>query len=423
MLDNQQNIETPFFQINEDEANDIRAALNENLPAKYKDSGLHGNYQTLKLELDENTKTYNNREIYSSKEKVRDFKDLLTDTHIKPENIKIPTPIQYQELLKHSQPNTKDKDIRDTLIELSAQRTSETSYVNNLKSSIIITQLSVDTKFRKNYFSTSPANYTINLATPLKNVISMRLASLEMPNVQHVVSASSGTNSFTVNHSNRTRTIQIPSGNYEGWLLADVLNADREPSTNIEKEPFGKGGGLNEFDLDIHCDTKTMRTTIRSIKKNPAGESVPVDFSIDFTNPVDETAPPMKSLGWILGFRRRKYEGASSYISEAAIDLAGSRYIFMCVNDFNSSVHEVVTVLYENSFLRKNILARIPMREGKGVVLFDDCTDKITKKRHYFGPVNINKLEIKLLDEYGCPIDLVGVDYSFALEFQILYEK
>ena len=63
------------------------------------------------------------------------------------------------------------------------------------------------------------------------------------------------------------------------------------------------------------------------------------------------------------------------------------------------------------------------MREGKGVVLFDDCTDKITKKRHYFGPVNIDKLHIKLMDEYGMPIDLLGMDYSFALEFQILYEK
>ena len=147
------------------------------------------------------------------------------------------------------------------------------------------------------------------------------------------------------------------------------------------------------------------------------------EINHSLTNPTDETAPPMKSLGWILGFRKRKYEGAKSYVSEAAVDLAGSRYIFMCINDFNSSVHEVVTVLYENSFLRKNILARIPMREGKGVVLFDECTEKITKKRHYFGPVNINKLEVKLLDEYGCPIDLVGVDYSFALEFQILYEK
>ena len=125
----------------------------------------------------------------------------------------------------------------------------------------------------------------------------------------------------------------------------------------------------------------------------------------------------------MLGFRNKTYEGAHSYTSEATIDLAGSKYFFLCINDFQSSVHDVVTVLYENSFMQNNILARVPMREGKGVVLFDDCTDKITKKRHYFGPVDINKLDIKLLDEFGESLDLLGNDFSFALEFQILYEK
>ena len=128
----------------------------------------------------------------------------------------------------------------------------------------------------------------------------------------------------------------------------------------------------------------------------------------------------MRTLGCLLGFRNRKYEGHTEYISEGAVDMAGSKYF---INDFNQSVHDVVTAVYENSFMRNNIIARIPMREGKGVVLFDDCTDKITKKRHYFGPVNINKLHIKVIDEFGMPIDLLAADYSLALEFQILYEK
>ena len=161
-----------------------------------------------------------------------------------------------------------------------------------------------------------------------------------------------------------------------------------------------------------------MRTTITNADPNDT-----THFELDFTNPVDANSPPMKTLGWLLGFRNRKYEGSHIYQSEAAVDLAGSKYFFLAINDFNPCVHDVVTVLYENSFLQDNILARIPMREGKGVVLFDDCTDKITKKRHYFGPVNIDKLHIKLMDEYGMPIDLLGMDYSFALEFQILYEK
>ena len=63
------------------------------------------------------------------------------------------------------------------------------------------------------------------------------------------------------------------------------------------------------------------------------------------------------------------------------------------------------------------------MREGKGAILFDDQSDQITKKRQYFGTVNIDKLQLSLIDEYGTIIDLNGNDYSLALEFDVLYEK
>ena len=230
---------------------------------------------------------------------------------------------------------------------------------------------------------------------------------MEIPNVQHVVSANNGTNGFTISKNGLVHNATVESGNYEYWLLGTQINDL-------------SGGALTKTGIEcsINIDEKSMRTTITNANANDT-----THFELDFTNPVDANSPPMKTLGWLLGFRNRKYEGSHIYQSEAAVDLAGSKYFFLAINDFNPCVHDVVTVLYENSFLQHNILARIPMREGKGVVLFDDCTDKITKKRHYFGPVNIDKLHIKLIDEYGMPIDLLGMDYSFALEFQILYEK
>ena len=275
--------------------------------------------------------------------------------------------------------------------------------VNPLTNNIITSQISIDTKFRKNYFNTTSTDFTINLATPLKNVISMKLASLEMPNVQHMISQSNGTNSFYIKkHGDcgcQEKDINVPSGNYDSTNLTTTIN-------NL----------LSSFNCIIEIDTITMRTSIAITDST-------TDFVLDFTNKVITNAPPMKSLGWMLGFRNKRYEGHNKYVSEATADLGGIKYFFLCVDDFKNTRQDVCTILYENSFLRKNILARIPMREGKGVVLFDDQSDQITKKRQYFGTVNIDKLHLSLIDEYGTVIDLNNNDFSFALEFDILYEK
>ena len=282
--------------------------------------------------------------------------------------------------------------------------------VNDLKRNIITSQLSIDTKFRKNYFSSKSSNFTINLATPLKNVISMKMSSMEIANIQHVISETLGTNGFKVTKtpssgSSVTATIKVPSGNYDTTTLESTLIG---VSTDVNTLAYAG--------CSISINSNTMRATI-------SGSSNGDRLELDFQNLVHQNAPPMKTLGWALGFRKRHYKGQQSYTGEGTIDLAGCKYIFLCINDFKNTTQDVCTILYENSFLRKHILARIPMREGKGAVLFDDPSDKITKKRHYFGPVNIDKLHIQLIDEYGMEIDMNYNDYSFALEFDILYEK
>jgi len=284
--------------------------------------------------------------------------------------------------------------------------------VNDLKRNIITTQLSIDTKFRKNYFTTKSTNYTIDLATPLKKVISMKMSSMEIANIQHVISETLGTNGFKITRTtidpsgaNVSTTVRIKSGNYDTTILESNL-------IGVSTEE----GNLSYVGCTISIDSTTMRATISGMNDGDR-------LNIDFGNLVHQNAPPMKTLGWLLGFRKKAYTGQQSYTGEGTVDLAGCKYIFLCINDFKNTTQDVCTILYENSFLRKHILARIPMREGKGAVLFDDPSDKITKKRHYFGPVNIDKLQVQLIDEYGMEIDMNYNDYSFALEFDILYEK
>ena len=48
------------------------------------------------------------------------------------------------------------------------------------------------------------------------------------------------------------------------------------------------------------------------------------------------------------------------------------------------------------------------------------CCEHVERK--YFGPVNLTKLEIKLMDEYGRILDMNNMDYSLSFELEILYD-
>jgi hypothetical protein len=55
-------------------------------------------------------------------------------------------------------------------------------------------------------------------------------------------------------------------------------------------------------------------------------------------------------------------------------------------------------------------------------VFSQNNTNVITTPRQYFGQVDIQKLQVQLLDEYGRILDLSNMDYSFCLSFQTIYD-
>ncbi len=131
----------------------------------------------------------------------------------------------------------------------------------------------------------------------------------------------------------------------------------------------------------------------------------------------------MYNMGWTLGFRLASYKSIVSYIeSEGIFDGGGDRYIFMSVDDYQYNNNSLNIVCFDNSIMEKNILAKIPMVNGKLSMIIDDNTSPLTKTRRYNGPVNIRNLYIKILDRFGETIELNHMDYSFTLEMEILYE-
>jgi hypothetical protein len=63
------------------------------------------------------------------------------------------------------------------------------------------------------------------------------------------------------------------------------------------------------------------------------------------------------------------------------------------------------------------------MLNGKLSLIINDNDNSLAKVRRYNGPVNLSRLEIKLLDHFGSLIDLNNMDYSITIELEILYEN
>ena len=98
------------------------------------------------------------------------------------------------------------------------------------------------------------------------------------------------------------------------------------------------------------------------------------------------------------------------------------------MNDFNKSQSQNIIGMFSKSIIIDNILAMVPLNQSINSpninynICFYNNTDFIDKTREYFGPVNIQKLKIQLLNQYGELVFLNNMDYSFSLEFEIGYD-
>jgi hypothetical protein len=117
-----------------------------------------------------------------------------------------------------------------------------------------------------------------------------------------------------------------------------------------------------------------------------------------------------------------EYPGCS-YVSEGFFECHGPRYLFLVVDDFNNNVNTNMFSAFNSSILSKNILARISVKGTVFSILSDDAKHITSAVREYFGPVNIEKIRIQLLDEYGRILEMNNMDFSMALNIKSVYDS
>ena len=103
------------------------------------------------------------------------------------------------------------------------------------------------------------------------------------------------------------------------------------------------------------------------------------------------------------------------------LDFTGTKFFLLEITDYNKNYSEVFKYnTYKRNINYKDILAKIPNTAGTTNIIFEDSSDRVFKTRKYFGPVRINKLRIRLLDDYGRVVNLNGGDLVVSLEIESL---
>jgi len=80
-------------------------------------------------------------------------------------------------------------------------------------------------------------------------------------------------------------------------------------------------------------------------------------------------------------------------------------------------------VCFDKSVFNEDVIAKIPMVNGKLSLIINDNNNPLAKIRRYNGPVNLSRLQIKIVDHFGTIIDLNNMDFSMTIELQLLYEN
>ena len=287
--------------------------------------------------------------------------------------------------------------------------------INPLKKRTIKKNLNIDSRFRENYYTTSSTNYNINLPININDVVQMQLAAIELPTTYYVISKQYGNNFFSISANGlESQVITISDGNYDQNTIMSAINN----KLSLLPAPYNQ----ILFRINLSNGITGTGETIVGFTDLSGNTSLELNFQADRFGIDDRSTPLPLKFGWCLGFRNGIYVNNLNYVSEGIINITGSRYFFLVVDDYKNNVNNNFYSAFNSSVLNKNILARISLQANTFNVLEQNNLSMITTPREYFGPVDIQILNIQLLDEYGRIVDLNNMDFSFCLTLVTSYD-
>lgn len=317
--------------------------------------------------------------------------------------------------------------------------------------------VSIDTQFCDDYGITTIANIQYTLPERINDVKSLDVVSMEIPMTIYNISTTIGNNSFEVTaidasglqFKGNSVIITIPDGNYTTTTLFAKINTllsanGMTAHLNLQYVTMTTKPDKYFFYYNALGDNKGSLTTLRSM------------YTIDFTS--NEKFEFKNSLGWLLGYRSPVYtiqyiyktpqpsdgwypvylvanggsgsladnyqiDGQPLYLPEKLPYITGPKYLYLAIDEYTNGTKTSFVSQVNNTYINKNIIAKIVLDNSKyafGTILpvGKVLGNLFCEKRKYNGSVDIQKLNIQILNEYGNPVDFNGIDFGITLSFE-----
>ena len=434
-------------------------------------------FSLLDIKIDENSTSENIKKLINDRTDayIKSFTELGKTTiveffeNIRNELVGNKLTIAERQLLKY-------EDMYSPFSGMSSKKGNDDMFNNNngsgnpIHRKTISKLLSIDSRFRPNYSNTSSTDFILDLPYPINNVIEIKLCDLELPTTYYPFSSVYENNYFWFATYTEAQVLSnkpniyyyvIRDGNYYfDNLITDInkgikLINTSSSGSDIDFDPIpislafdlnfnnlgGVGNGTGKLSFGI------MPTSPIDLSYNSSQQIVQVDInfnapslpgvtsSIRAINDADiekyyltSNIPLNQRAGWMLGFRHSYYTATDKvkspqlyYISESILNIIGPSYLYIILDDFNKSNNINFLTTSKYGMLPDNIIARISLKSAAFSIQSQNDFSVYSEPRYYYGPVNISKIRISIVDEFARTLDLNNNDFSCTLRMTTIY--
>jgi hypothetical protein len=288
--------------------------------------------------------------------------------------------------------------------------------------------LSIDSRFRLN-LSESPTNFKYTPLVPVKNVASIRLSSVEIPNTFYTFSLAKGNIFMRVGNpalydpnfpfqgkydikNAAARQIGIDDGNY---IIDDNLQTHPNNLVYVINNQINSTTTTSiGIQLIMNIDPVSSKITISNANFIPNNPLASEPFDLDFrpNSPFIDRLTDW-GLGYNLGFRQKFYTGQASYTAEAIPDTIGPNYLFV-------SLYPDWKLVTHNSPDKQSMspFAKVVITVPKNDVIYDNGSNTVTKEYWLNQPQDVKTFQIQITDPFEEVIDLAGGNVSLTVELK-----